>query len=89
MAPWWPCAAGCTAGAGFWSEHPGRPVIVVGNVIAGGASKTPWSSHSSNTLQARGLRPGVISRGYGRSAQDCRAVQPDSPASEVGDEPPV
>ena len=69
------------------SEHPGRPVIVVGNVIAGGAGKTPVVIALVKHLQARGLRPGVISRGYGRSAQDCRAVQPDSPASEVGDEP--
>ena len=69
------------------SEHPGRPVIVVGNVIAGGAGKTPVVIALVKHLQARGLRPGVISRGYGRSTQDCRAVQPDSPASEVGDEP--
>ncbi|WP_082576907.1 tetraacyldisaccharide 4'-kinase [Acidovorax sp. Root70] len=69
------------------AEHPGRPVIVVGNVIAGGAGKTPVVIALVKHLQARGLRPGVISRGYGRSMQDCRAVQPDSPASEVGDEP--
>jgi len=69
------------------SEHPGRPVIVVGNVIAGGAGKTPVVIALVKHLQARGLRPGVISRGYGRSTHDCRAVQPDSPASEVGDEP--
>jgi tetraacyldisaccharide 4'-kinase len=71
----------------FFHRHPGRPVIVVGNVIAGGAGKTPVVIALVKHLQARGLRPGVISRGYGRSTQDCRAVQPDSPASEVGDEP--
>jgi tetraacyldisaccharide 4'-kinase len=38
-------------------------------------------------LQSQGLRTGVISRGYGRSSRDCRAATPDSPASEVGDEP--
>lgn len=69
------------------SEHPGRPVIVVGNVIAGGAGKTPVAIALVKHLQARGLRVGVISRGYGRSTQDCRAVLPGSPASEVGDEP--
>lgn len=69
------------------AEHPGRPVIVVGNVIAGGAGKTPVVIALVQHLQARGLRVGVISRGYGRSSQDCRAVLPDSPASEVGDEP--
>lgn len=69
------------------AEHPGRPVIVVGNVIAGGAGKTPVVIALVKHLQAQGLRVGVISRGYGRSTQDCRAVLPGSPASEVGDEP--
>ena len=31
--------------------------------------------------------PGVVSRGYGRATQDCREVQPESGAHEVGDEP--
>lgn len=69
------------------AEHPGRPVIVVGNVIAGGAGKTPVVIALVQHLQARGLRVGVVSRGYGRNSQDCRAVLPDSPASAVGDEP--
>lgn len=69
------------------TEHPGPPVIVVGNVIAGGAGKTPVVMALVRHLQAQGWRPGVISRGYGRTTQDCRAVRPDSPALEVGDEP--
>lgn len=69
------------------SEHPGRPTIVVGNVIAGGAGKTPVVMALVDHLKARGLQPGVISRGYGRSTTDCREVLADSPASEVGDEP--
>lgn len=69
------------------AEHPGRPVVVVGNVIAGGAGKTPVVIALVRHLQARGLRPGVVSRGYGRSTTDCRAVAPNSPAHEVGDEP--
>ncbi|WP_242421384.1 tetraacyldisaccharide 4'-kinase [Acidovorax sp. Root267] len=69
------------------AEHPGRPVIVVGNVIAGGAGKTPVVIALVQHLQGLGLRPGVVSRGYGRSTTDCRAVAPDSPAREVGDEP--
>jgi tetraacyldisaccharide 4'-kinase len=43
------------------------PVIVVGNVVAGGAGKTPSSSPSWSTSGAR-LRAGVVSRGYGRQA---------------------
>ncbi len=62
-------------------------MVVVGNVIAGGAGKTPVVIAIVRHLQARGLRPGVISRGYGRSTTDCRAVAPDSLADEVGDEP--
>jgi tetraacyldisaccharide 4'-kinase len=69
------------------AEHPGRPVIVVGNVVAGGAGKTPVVIALVQHLQRRGLRPGVISRGYGRSSADCRAVTPDSPVRDVGDEP--
>lgn len=69
------------------SEHPGRPVIVVGNVIAGGAGKTPVVIALARHLQSRGLRPGVISRGYGRQSRACMAVLADSTAQEVGDEP--
>lgn len=69
------------------SEHPGRPTIVVGNVIAGGAGKTPVVMALVEHLKSRGLRPGVISRGHGRSTTDCREVLADSLASEVGDEP--
>lgn len=63
------------------------PVIVVGNVVAGGAGKTPVVLALVKHLQARGLHPGVVSRGYGRRTQDCREVRDDSPVHDVGDEP--
>ncbi len=63
------------------------PVIVVGNVIAGGAGKTPVTLAIVEHLRARGWRPGVISRGHGRQGRDCRPARPESLASEVGDEP--
>ena len=63
------------------------PVLVVGNVVAGGAGKTPVVLALVRHLQARGLQVGVISRGYGRRSTGCREVQADSPAREVGDEP--
>lgn len=62
-------------------------VIVVGNVVAGGAGKTPVVMALVRHLQARGLKVGVVSRGHGRSAQDCREVLSSSTTQEVGDEP--
>ena len=69
------------------AQHPGVPVVVVGNVIVGGAGKTPVVLAVLRHLQAQGWQPGVISRGYGRQSADCRLVQPDSHPQEVGDEP--
>lgn len=63
------------------------PVIVVGNVVVGGAGKTPAVMALVRHLQARGLQVGVISRGYGRRATGCREVHDDSLISDVGDEP--
>lgn len=63
------------------------PVVVVGNVVAGGAGKTPAVIAVVEHLKSRGLQPGVISRGYGRSEGGCREVTPQSVAAEVGDEP--
>ncbi|RZL62942.1 MAG: tetraacyldisaccharide 4'-kinase [Variovorax sp.] len=63
------------------------PVIVVGNVIAGGAGKTPVVMAIVKHLQARGLHVGVVSRGHGRRTADCREVLADSDPRDVGDEP--
>ncbi|NPC54293.1 tetraacyldisaccharide 4'-kinase [Caenimonas sp. S4] len=63
------------------------PVIVVGSVVVGGSGKTPVVMALVEHLRSRGLAPGVISRGYGRTTQDCREVRPVSEAHEVGDEP--
>ena len=62
-------------------------VIVVGNVVAGGSGKTPVVMALVRHLQARGLKVGVVSRGYGRQATDCREVLEDSVIADVGDEP--
>ncbi|WP_373851370.1 tetraacyldisaccharide 4'-kinase, partial [Delftia acidovorans] len=50
----------------------GIPVIVVGNVIAGGAGKTPVTLALARHLRDGGWSPGIVSRGYGRSTDDCR-----------------
>ncbi len=75
----------------FKSGRVRVPVLVVGNVVAGGSGKTPVVMALVRHLAARGVRVGVVSRGYGREmadpANDCLEVRPDSPASAVGDEP--
>jgi tetraacyldisaccharide 4'-kinase len=63
------------------------PVIVVGNVVAGGAGKTPLTMRLVQHLQQQGWQPGVISRGHGRRTHNTRPVMTDSLPAEVGDEP--
>ncbi|SFC56747.1 lipid-A-disaccharide kinase [Polaromonas sp. OV174] len=69
------------------SERFRVPVIVVGNVVAGGAGKTPLVISLVRHLQAQGLAVGVLSRGYGRSGQGSLEVRPETPINESGDEP--
>ena len=63
------------------------PVISVGNLVVGGAGKTPVTLALALRLAARGRRPLVLSRGYGRASSEPRFVNADSRAAEVGDEP--
>jgi len=69
------------------SERLPVPVIVVGNVVAGGAGKTPVVMALVQHLRARGMAVGVISRGYGRRSNECLEVFTDSAIEDVGDEP--
>lgn len=64
------------------------PLIVVGNVTVGGTGKTPLILWLIEQCQARGLRVGVISRGYGaRPPQLPWRVRAEQTAAEAGDEP--
>lgn len=70
------------------------PVIVVGNITAGGTGKTPLVLAVVGILRAHGWNPGVVARGYGRvppREQDARGVVrvlPDIATPEhFGDEP--
>jgi len=63
------------------------PVVVIGNVVVGGAGKTPTVMATVLHLQMMGWRPGVISRGHGRASDAPQVVEPHSDAALVGDEP--
>jgi tetraacyldisaccharide 4'-kinase len=63
------------------------PVIVVGNVVVGGAGKTPLVMALVRHLQAQDLQVGVVSRGYGRAGLDPLEVGPHTPVGDSGDEP--
>lgn len=62
-------------------------IVVVGNLTAGGSGKTPLVIRLCEVLDKAGLRPGVVSRGYGRKSTKLRLVSPSSDPSVVGDEP--
>lgn len=70
------------------SRHPGVPVIVVGNIVAGGSGKTPLVIALAERLRAAGWTPGIASRGHGRDDDAvARWVEATSDAALVGDEP--
>jgi tetraacyldisaccharide 4'-kinase len=67
-------------------EYFSVPVVVVGNITAGGTGKTPLVIQLVNDLRARGYCPGVVTRGYGSSGLYPAQAQRDSDPKEVGDE---
>jgi tetraacyldisaccharide 4'-kinase len=69
------------------SEHPGIPVIVVGNLTVGGSGKTPLVIWIAEFLKKHGWTPAIVSRGYGARIAQPRAATIAADAGEVGDEP--
>ena len=69
------------------SERLPVPVIVVGNITAGGSGKTPLTLALVAWLREVGFQPGVISRGYGGHAREPMPVRGDSDPALAGDEP--
>jgi tetraacyldisaccharide 4'-kinase len=69
------------------TRHPGVPVIVVGNITAGGTGKTPLTLWLAQFLQKQGHQPGIVSRGYGAADHHARAVPLDGDPHDYGDEP--
>ena len=62
-------------------------IVVIGNLTAGGTGKTPLIIRLCELLGEAGLKPGVISRGYGRKDREQRFVSGESDPKVVGDEP--
>lgn len=71
----------------FRSNHLPVPVVVVGNLTAGGAGKTPLTLYLAQALALRGKRPGIISRGYRGSVVAPLHVTADTDPAICGDEP--
>ena len=71
---------------GWLATHrAARPVVVIGNLTVGGGGKTPATVALAHALAARGARPGIVSRGYGGSAQGPREVRRDDDPAATGD----
>jgi tetraacyldisaccharide 4'-kinase len=71
----------------FKSQHPGIPVIVVGNLTVGGSGKTPLVLWIAEFLKSKAWSPAIVSRGYGAKVEVPRAATVAADAAEVGDEP--
>ncbi len=62
------------------------PIVVIGNLSAGGTGKTPHLIHLAKLLQNE-YKLAILSRGYGRQGKGFRWVECDDNPSLVGDEP--
>lgn len=68
-------------------ERLNIPVICVGNVTMGGSGKTPIIREIARILRDdKGMRPHILSRGYGRSTRAAMRVEAHHSAKESGDE---
>ena len=69
------------------SEKLPVPVVMVGNIHAGGTGKTPIVAALVSGLQEKGVKVGIISRGYGRKSKAVHVLNTASSAADAGDEP--
>jgi len=77
----------CYASGILHTQAAGVPVIVVGNILAGGTGKTPVAIWLTRMLRKQGRQPGIISRGYrGNVGPQPVEVSEDSDPRVVGDE---
>ncbi|KTD78349.1 tetraacyldisaccharide 4'-kinase [Legionella waltersii] len=64
------------------------PIIVVGNITVGGVGKTPLVIELARRMLDRGLKVGIVSRGYGAQMKHFpHEVKRFDSADQVGDEP--
>lgn len=65
------------------------PVVVVGNITAGGTGKSPLTAWLASHFRNQGWRPVILSRGYGgkRTGDSPLLVKADTDPIEAGDEP--
>ena len=91
---WWLLPLSALYAAAAWLRRVvtrrvrvGAPVVVVGNLTAGGSGKTPVVVAMCKALAATGRRPGVVSRGYGARVPGVRVLRDGDSADAVGDEP--
>lgn len=70
----------------FKSYQPPVPSIVVGNLVLGGAGKTPHTEYLARLLKNQ-YKVAILSRGYGRKTKGFIEVNEMHTALEVGDEP--
>jgi tetraacyldisaccharide 4'-kinase len=97
--PWWMLPLSLTYGAAagarryLYAKHlcssvtMSCPVVVVGNLSVGGAGKTPLVCWLAARLADLGMRPGVVTRGYGGRSGEVRLIEPTDDPTLVGDEP--
>jgi tetraacyldisaccharide 4'-kinase len=72
-------------------ERLPRPVVSVGNLVLGGAGKTPHVLHIARWLSGSGFRVAILSRGYGRRSRGVVWVSRGdgrvASSRDAGDEP--
>lgn len=76
-----------SAGCGKRSYRAPLPVIVVGNLTAGGAGKTPLVIRLCQLAVDNGFKPGIATTGYGRESKETLLVRAGDDAATCGDEP--
>ena len=62
------------------------PVVVVGNINIGGTGKTPLVKYIASNLKDRGLKVGIVSRGYGGNFSGTLRVDDSTEYKKSGDE---